>query len=598
MQYNNKQKKRGFTLVEMVITIAVFSIVSITVYASYVNILEVVTLTRQRTVALALVNEQIESIRNLPYSDVGVPLGIPDGVVPHKQVLERNGTMYHATTTIRNVDDPFDGVIGGTPDDLSPADYKLIEIEIGCPQCKGFTPIFLTSRAAPKGLETNSSNGALFVRVFDGSGVPIQGANVHIENNAGSPIVVDDVTDSNGAYQLVDAPPGSEVWEISVSKGGYTSDRTYEPDSPENPDPIKPHATVVVQSVTQVSFVIDEESIVELSTVNNVCSPISYVDFSMEGTKLVGNPDVFKFSTTSSTDSSGQKMYDGLDWDTYSFEITDAGYDLVGSSPVLPVELNPGSTQNVQLILEPSDPQRLLVTVKDGATGLPLTDVEVELTDGASYTESFTTGQGFIRQTDWSGGPGQSDFVDPTMYATTDGRVDTDAPVGEMKLDQFLGAYETSGFLVSSTFDTGGPTNFYNLLWTPLSQPPGTGADSVKFQVASNNDNATWNFLGPDGASTTFYTVSDANIHSLHDSDQYFRYKAYLSTASTTLTPNVSDVFFTFTSACTPPGQVSFGGLLDGVYTITASRPGYQTWDEEITIDSSWMNYTINLMPN
>ncbi len=598
MLYKTHIQKKGFTLVEMLVTVFVFSIVTITVYSSYVNILEVVTLTRQRTIALALVNEHIESIRNLPYDQIGVLLGIPAGVIPYVQTFERNGTTYFTTTTIRNVDDPFDGVIGGTPNDLSPADYKSIDIEIGCPTCKNFTPLTLTARASPRGLETNSSNGALFVRVFDANGVPVQGANVHIENNTGTPIVVDDVTDANGLYQLVDAPPALEAWEVSVTKAGYTSDRTYAPGAPQNPDPFKPHATVVVQNVTQLSFVIDEASTASIRTLTDTCTAVPNVAFSMEGTKLVGNPDIYKFSTTSSTNGSGLREYTGLDWDTYTLAVTDGSYDLVGSSPILPVELNPGSTQQIELIVEASEPQRLLVTVKDGATGLPLTDVTVTLDNGGAYNESRVTGQGFVRQTDWSGGPGQTDFVDETMYATTDGRVDTDAPVGEMKLDQFLGIYESSGYLESSTFDTGGPANFYNLLWTPLSQPVGVGDDSVRFQLATNNDNATWNYLGPDGTSATYYTTSDSNIHTIHDNDQYLRYMAYLSTASTTLTPNVSDVFFTFTSSCTPPGQVNFGGLANGTYTITASKSGYQTWNDMVEINGPWFNYTINLLPN
>ena len=56
----------------------------------------------------------------MPYSKVGIPGGIPNGVVNHVETFVRNGIPFVATTTIRNVDDPFDGTLGGSPNDTSP----------------------------------------------------------------------------------------------------------------------------------------------------------------------------------------------------------------------------------------------------------------------------------------------------------------------------------------------------------------------------------------------------------------------------------------------------------------------------------------------
>src|SRR3989338_8572119 len=200
-------------------------------------------------VAVSLINEQFEIVRNLTYSNVGVAGSIPSGVLLHTQTLVRDNYSYEVTTTVRNIDDPFDGSIGGTPNDLSPADYKVVEIEINCNNCKTFVPMVVTTNVAPKNLETASANGALFVRVFDANGNPVSGANIHIENNQTSPtVVIDDVTNNSGMLQIVDAPPGVNAYEITVTKSGYSTDKTYT-ESPSNPNPTNPHATVVLQQV-------------------------------------------------------------------------------------------------------------------------------------------------------------------------------------------------------------------------------------------------------------------------------------------------------------------------------------------------------------
>ncbi|MBL7210088.1 MAG: hypothetical protein ISS52_08315, partial [Dehalococcoidia bacterium] len=74
--------------------------------------------------------------------------------------------------------------------------------------------------------------------------------------------------------------------------------------------------------------------------------------------------------------------------------------------------------------------------------------------------------------------------------------------------------------------------------------PSGTEA---KFQIATNNDNSTWNFVGPDGASNTYYTTGGTPIWSGHDDDRYIKYKAYLQTAiDPGQTPELKQVWITY----------------------------------------------------
>jgi hypothetical protein len=103
--------------------------------------------------------------------------------------------------------------------------------------------------------------------------------------------------------------------------------------------------------------------------------------------------------------------------------------------------------------------------------------------------------------------------------------------------------YHDSGTLVSAAYATGYEADFGKIRWcaTTLS---GT---TVKFQLATNNDNSTWNFKGPDGTASTYYETSGTDIHSGHDGDRYIKYKVYLTSTQPGNTSTLSKVGITFT---------------------------------------------------
>lgn len=600
MSFNTKSQFHGFTLVETLVGVALFLIIALASYQAYVSLFALISQNQYKILGLNLANEQFEIVRNLPYSDVGIQNGLPRGKVPHIQNLVRGGVSYVVTTTIRNVDQTFDGTLGGTPNDISPADNKLVEVEVTCPTCKSFSPILLTTTVAPKNLETASTNGALFVRVFDANGVAVPDAQVHIENNTISPrIVIDDVTDANGMLQIIDAPPGVSAYEITVTKPGYSTDRTYAVDA-SNPSPTKPHVTVVVQQVSQVSFAIDQLSTVTFNSVTPTCSIVPNMDFALVGAKTIG-VSLPKYSQALATNASGVYSNSSMEWDAYTLTGMDAVYDIVGLNPLNPISLNPNGNHNVSVIVAPKNARSILVTVKDSATLLPVTGAQVTLSLNGSTIDTKTTDRGFINQTAWNGGVGQDDYVDVTKYFTDDGHVSVNTPSGQVVLKDIFGNYASDGSFESSTIDTGSASNFYNLIWTPADQPVDAGSDSFAVQFASNASSTastTWTFKGPDGTSGSFYTTSNSSIASVHNGDRYVRYKAFFHTASTTVTPNLSDIAFTFTSQCTPPGQVIFTGLAAGVYRVTVQKAGYSTLEKDITISSSsWKEQEMIISP-
>jgi len=73
--------------------------------------------------------------------------------------------------------------------------------------------------------------------------------------------------------------------------------------------------------------------------------------------------------------------------------------------------------------------------------------------------------------------------------------------------------------------------------------------DSLKFQITANNDNATWNYIGPDGTNGTYFTYSGVSTPSALNGNRYVRYKAYFSIADTTIAPILNSVILDYTQS-------------------------------------------------
>ncbi|MDY6916368.1 MAG: hypothetical protein SVP26_00220 [Chloroflexota bacterium] len=109
--------------------------------------------------------------------------------------------------------------------------------------------------------------------------------------------------------------------------------------------------------------------------------------------------------------------------------------------------------------------------------------------------------------------------------------------------------FHASGTIVSPSYDTGyADADFVKLQWCAT----GASGTQMKFQIATNDDNATWDFKGPDGTAGTYYTVSGGDLWAGHDGDRYVRYKAFLSTTQPGNTPVLNKVGVTYTTGGTP----------------------------------------------
>ena len=584
---------------EVLVASGLFLLFALGIYGATTLVFKIVYSSRLRILETALISEQLEVVRNLPFDDVGIINGVPAGVLPYTTTTVRNGVIFVLITTVRNIDDPFDGTITSTPADVSPADYKLVEISAICQSCTQINPVILSTRVAPKNLEGASENGALFIHVFDVNGLNVAGAIVDVTNTAANPFtIINDTTDNAGMVQIIGAPTGTQSYHIRVSKSGYSSDYTVS-SSAQVPNPVKPPSNVVSQAITEISFQIDQAGALNLSTVNANCAAVASVPLSVHGEKIIGtSPDVYKFSQNITTNGSGNYNLSNVEFDKYYIDVLGTTYDIAGSIPMLPIDMTPGLTQNASIIMQAVDGISLLVQVKDAGTGLPLSDANVRVYNLPSYDQTITTGVGYLRQTDWSEGSGQVNYTDQSKYFNDNGNINVNSE-GDMKLKKVSGRYLNSGWLESSSIDFGGAVNYNNIIFSPLSQPEQTGVNPITFQIASSNSSspAQWEYLGPDGSNNTYYTATSSVVYSGNNGNRYLRYKVFLNTANTSYTPTLSEIFLTYTNSCTPPGQSFFSNLSSGDYIIDISRAGYTTKSTSAQVTST-SQILVNLSPS
>lgn len=575
---------RGMTLVEVIIAVIIFAMLSGAIFYTTNFILRTGVSAKTKVLASNIAMEQLELVRNMPYDAVGVIAGSPSGQLPQNKIVVTGNYSFDISFDVRYVDDPFDGLVTDVTPDTNPADYKLVQAVVSCAACIDFQPVKMTTTVSSNGIEGAGTYGFIFLRVTNAAGQPVPQAVVRVEStNLNPQRVIDSVTGNDGYLRILDLEPSFQGYHITATKTGYSTDYTNTP-SVSNPNPYNPDITVELGKVAPASLVIDLVSTLNITTTTINCVPVGPLSFTIHGvTKFLDMAStMYKYSGNFTTDNSGAVSLNNLEWDNYAINIVSGqGYDIAGFIPLAPVKIDPGSVNSLKIIVVPhiANKNSILVTVKDGSTLLPLTDIDIKLYEGLSgweYLPHPITGQGYFIQTDWSGVSGQQDFsAGDTGYWSTDGNLNLDNPTGRIKLKKTGSDYSPSGEIISSTFDTGlTNSSFVKISWEPILQLPQVGPSSVKFQIATsdtNNAATVWNYVGPDGTGTTYFDEANQNINASSSGHRFLRYKVILSTADLSKTPEVENVAISFNSGCTAPGQVIFTGLSNGNFSIDAT---------------------------
>lgn len=389
------KRQPGFTLIEVVISIVILSTAVLAISTLFVSNVATVSLGKAKTVGLALANQQMEYLRDLPYDSLATTNGTiyPPGNIADDQNVTSGNYKFRIHTVISYVDDPYDGnaqgTIQGKPTDLYPYDYKLAEISVYLRNNNKLVAS-LTTNIGAKAAETASNTGILQVSVIDANGNPVQNASVHITNSTSSPAVdITTTTDNNGIVEIPKLPPDSNKdYQITATLVGYNTDLT-EPDPVGAQTPVNSNVNILVQQITHVTLSIDRLSTLNLHVVDTSGNPISNLAITTTSSKkLYTNPDVFKYNQTTSTDTSGNITLSSMEWGGYSFSVP-SGHYLVVSSPYLAVSLNPNASQSVTLTVSTSSTWPRIISVSPasgtiGTAALSVTITGANLSSGSS----------------------------------------------------------------------------------------------------------------------------------------------------------------------------------------------------------------------
>ena len=267
---------KGFTLIELVVSIAIVSLLVMTILGMFSFALRTVSENRLLAQAITLGEDKMEIIKNLTYDSVGTVGGIPAGAIPQNETAIVNGSAYDLYTLIVYVDDPADGILGTDPSELFGTDYKKIKIQVSWNGPTGsHNQVFITN-IAPRRNQNMAGTGTLAVLVFNAEGQAVSQADVHIRAAfATTTVDIISQTNSQGRLVLPGAPAGLNKYSIVASKNTFSTDRTcsIDPagltcsDAAGNPTPTKADASVIEGDYTEMSFAIDTLSQLNVKTI-------------------------------------------------------------------------------------------------------------------------------------------------------------------------------------------------------------------------------------------------------------------------------------------------------------------------------------------
>ena len=118
------RREAGITLIETIMAIFIFGIVSTALITVLTSASAADAMSRQRTIALELAQQQVEYLRQLSYANVGIQNGNPPGVVVATQTKLVAGLWYTLKTRIRWVNDPIPSSFA------SSANYKQVRVTV------------------------------------------------------------------------------------------------------------------------------------------------------------------------------------------------------------------------------------------------------------------------------------------------------------------------------------------------------------------------------------------------------------------------------------------------------------------------------------
>ncbi|QQS16030.1 MAG: hypothetical protein IPK84_01570 [Candidatus Moraniibacteriota bacterium] len=400
---------KGMTIIEGLVMLAIFSIITLSFYEVYSNGARLALDSKRRLAAVAVANEQFEKLRNIAYTSVGFVDEASTalrGTLPaseREKTVNSAGSSFTVKTIVQNIDDPFDGTAGGSPNDTVPNDSKKVTVEVSWGSDDSQS-VRLSTRFVPDGIETIAGGGNLVVNVSDSSGASVSSATVTV-TDLDSSDQTQCVTESGSCLFVGLDEKLTPRYKVTLSKSGYESVETR--DATATLDPIDKHVSILAGQLQTVSFAMDRVYTITFSPKEvlsgDVLDSVSYL---IAGGRLLGtnpsdgNSPVYSLSPTSVT---GETSISDAPPGTYFVDgpsITPSSYSYWSLNPAIVSDAfsvsvgTDGTPSEFSLVAIDMSRPGVFFTVTDGTSPVP--DASVRLfdpLDPSGYDHTSTTDQ-------------------------------------------------------------------------------------------------------------------------------------------------------------------------------------------------------------
>ena len=307
IKLGNIKRRKGFTLIEMLVVISIFSLMAVTFYRVFSSGTVLMLDAKKRIAAAHVANEKLEIMRSLSYGDIGTTSGTPNGIINPDEYITSGNYQFHVVTSVIYIDDDEDGL---TPADTDPTDYKRATVNVSWGGASS-QKVILYSDFVPFGTEEGvAGTGTLSIRVIDFEGAAIEGASVNITNDDVIPVInMTESTDANGYIIIPGAPASNQQYILSVSKSGYDNVVTLPPYPISLYYPTDTHASSIEDDISESVISTGEQSNLQIQFWDAYGGPLPDIGFNMEGGRIIGTETdatiIYNYSESLVSDGGG-----------------------------------------------------------------------------------------------------------------------------------------------------------------------------------------------------------------------------------------------------------------------------------------------------
>ncbi|NLE10020.1 MAG: carboxypeptidase regulatory-like domain-containing protein [Actinobacteria bacterium] len=214
-------EERGFTLIEVMVAVVLVAVCLLGMAQFFASAGNRVMDSETRTLMHQVAAQEIDSMRSLPYGDIGTVAGNPSGSIPDVETKTVKGVPLEITREVIYVEDPsYSGPY--------PANYKRATVIVKATDSQELEPMQMSTN-----IGGGAEGGTLDITVTNLPGGPVADAQLRITNDHLIPHVNISTsairTDVNGHLMVPGlTPDNTNSYYVTATKTGYNDAATKE----------------------------------------------------------------------------------------------------------------------------------------------------------------------------------------------------------------------------------------------------------------------------------------------------------------------------------------------------------------------------------